>query len=48
MFNVKKLGRESSSQDDGVGRQGLPLHTTATKLQLEYRTTITQNQQKWN
>ena len=40
----KKLG--ASGQDGGVGRHGLPLCTTTSKLQLKYRTTSTQNHQK--
>ena len=34
------------SQDGGAGRHGSPLHTTTSKLQLKYRTFITQNCQK--
>ena len=36
----------TSSRDGGIGRRGLPLHTTTSKLQLKCRTTITQNHQK--
>ena len=31
-----------------MGRHGSPLHTTTSKLQLKYRTTITQEHQRWN
>ena len=36
----------TSSQDGGVGRHGSALRTTISKLQLKYRTTITQTHQK--
>ena len=36
----------ASSQDGDIGRRGSPPHTTTSKLQLKYRTTITQEHQK--
>ena len=36
----------TSGPDGGVGRHGSPFCTTVSKLQLNYRTTITQNRQK--
>ena len=36
----------TSGQEGGIGRHGSPPHTTTSKLQLKYRTTITQNCQK--
>ena len=39
-------GEGTSSQDGGVGKCGLPPGTTTAKLQLNYRTNITQNCQK--
>ena len=45
LFIIAKTWKWTSSQDGGVGRHGSPRYTT-TKLQLRYRTTISQNQQK--
>ena len=42
-FPTKKL---ISNHDGGVGKHSLPPHKTRSKLQLSYRTTITQNHQK--
>ena len=39
-------GLWKSGQDGGIGRHGSTLHTTTSKLQLKYRTFITQNCQK--
>ena len=36
----------TSGQDGGVGKHGSPPHTTTSKLQLNYKTAITQNHQK--
>ena len=41
-----KSSFKTSGQDGGVGRNGSPLRTTTTKLQLKYRTTIAQNHHK--
>ena len=54
MKSIKFLGGKdpekyrlfSSSQDGDIGRHGSPLHTTTSKLQLKYRTIITQECQK--
>ena len=43
---VEKAGEGSSVLRGGTGRHGSPLCTTTSKLQLKYRTTITQNHQK--
>ena len=40
-FKIDLLG-----QDGGIGKHGLLFNTTTSKLQLKYRTTITQNYQK--
>ena len=40
--SLQKKFIETSSQDDGKGRQGLPLRTTTTKSQTKYLTTMTQ------
>ena len=37
---------KNSSQEGSVGRHGLPLRTTTSKLQLKYWTRITQKHQK--
>ena len=36
----------ASSQDGNIGWPGSPLHTTTSNLQLQYRTTISQEDQK--
>ena len=45
-----KKHRDTSGQDGGFSRHSSPFHTTTSKLQLKYRTTITQNHQQveWN
>ena len=43
---IRETVTETSGQDGGIGRYGLPPHTTTSKLQLNYKTTITQNHQK--
>ena len=40
-YAKKKKKEYNSGQDSHVGRHGSPLHTTTSKLQLKYRTTIT-------
>ena len=35
-----------ASQDGGTGKHGSPPRATTQKLQLNYKTTITQNRQK--
>ena len=37
---------KTSGQDGGIGKHGSPPLTTTSKLQVNYRTTITQNWQK--
>ena len=45
--NQHRMRLSASSQDGNVGRHGSPLLKTTTKLQLKYRTTITQNIRNW-
>ena len=42
----KTPNKRASGQDGTIGKHGSPLLTTTSKLQLKYRTTITQNHQK--
>ena len=42
----KQVPAPTSCQDGGIGKRGLPPHTTTAKLQLNYRTSIIQNHQK--
>ena len=37
---------KTSGQNGGVGKHGLPHRTTTSKLQLKFKTAITQNHQK--
>ena len=46
MFEILKNDHQTSGQDGGMGKHGLPCCTTTSKLQLKYRTTITQECQK--
>lgn len=39
--NFKKI--ETAIQDGSIGEQGSPPHTTTSKLQLHYRTTVVQD-----
>ena len=41
-----KIFLETSSQDGCIGKHSSPPYTTTAKLQLKFRTTITQNHQK--
>ena len=43
-LSIKKIYR---GQDGSVGRHGSPLHITTSKLQLKYKTTITQNHHEY-
>ena len=44
--SIELLDAGTSRQDGSIGKHNLPPHTTTSKLQLKYRTTITQNCQK--
>ena len=44
LYHLKKI--KTSGQVGGLGKHFLPPHKTTSKLQLNYRTTITQNHKK--
>ena len=46
IYGKDKMIERTSGQDGGVGKHGLSLRTTTSKLQLKYRTTIAQKCQK--
>ena len=46
-LQFKIIHMPASCQDGSIGRHGSPLSTTTSKLQLKYRTTISQKQVEW-
>ena len=46
IFNLKICLKETHTNDGSIGKHSLPPRTTTSKLQLNHRTTITENHQK--